>query len=132
MEKGLLKRIGKKIILPLAIAGIVGGGCAKKYEIDGSKVSFSTVDYSVIEKKDNAKITYSCLPFQHIVSAVVVKNKGDSLQHKRSERYSCSNPADASVINFYRDRFKYLRAKKDSIDLANNKEKNDFGLKVFE
>lgn len=59
MSKGLVKRIGKKIILPLAISGIVGSGCTK-YEIDGRKIKDGFFTHSsMTETYDGNKIRYS-------------------------------------------------------------------------
>jgi len=123
MKNGLVKRIGMKLILPLAIAGIVGGGC-KTYVVDGNKVKKNPTifNYLVENKGDTLEIKYT----SHVASSDLKKIKING------EKYT-SNDRDVflKALNHYW----YLIDEIDSIKSGNNpraREKIDYGIKAFE
>jgi len=89
MKNSLVRKIGMKLILPLAFAGVIGSGCSKTYVIDENQV------------KKNHTI------FNHLV-----ENKGDSIEIKYNRRSNFSSNL-SNLSNLKINGVKYR--KKDSL-----------------
>ena len=138
MKNTLVKRIGMKLVLPLAFVGIVGSGCSKTYEIDGNKVkeNLLIINRIVEYKGDSLKIKYS-LPF--FGSPKDLSNlKINGVKYKKK---------DFLVYEVGNEHYHYLSNKIDSIDNAEKQKeiqlemqkkeqekqaKINYGLKAFE
>ena len=132
MGNGLIRKIGKKIILPLAIAGIVGGGC-KKYDVEGSVIKFIKWDNIIKEKRGNLEIRYDLSSNADLFKLKVSKYNEGSWD---VERYSLSHSDDVEIIDMYQERANSLIFKIDSINKSEKEieeqRRKDFALKALE
>ena len=141
MRKGLINRIGKKIILPLVIAGIVSG-CIKyerELEVNGNIVYYNTLQAGEVslhdvkeKKKDGTRITYDIIPdlednpkkFEledfglHINGKCFSKVNYPLIHSKANER-----------VNFLINRYYFVR---DSTKKANDSIRKANALKALE
>ncbi|MEK6832995.1 MAG: hypothetical protein AABY32_03015 [Nanoarchaeota archaeon] len=122
MAKGLVQKVAPWIFGGLVL---VGTGCSKTYEIDGSKVKGNpTTINSLIEYRgDSLKIRYSEFGLKAGLCRIYVNGK----------KYTRK---DTPVFNKANEHYNYLCSKIDSIkDLERKTEEQkriDFGLKAFE
>jgi hypothetical protein len=125
MEKGLVKKIVPYVFAGL---GLIGGGCAKTYNIDRSKVTdygeeafFIPVQFiSMKEKTDSCVIRYFKNPQEF--KKIKVRSAIDIFS-PMNNTYKSSNPEDSAVIRCGEERYYYLNNKIDSIKESERQQK---------